>query len=197
MRAPLDVVKRPATRHGDTRQHSLRGPPLVSVGTISGRREGRHYSVQGVPLVIASPATYQCGTRQFVDPRVLLRQNDLFRDPAGLAAIGGSPRTESVLPFAQSGAVSHFFGAPLSAMPCGSYHRLVHRSREWRHPADEARCPARLRSIPTGHETRTLTRDGEEVLFGKPHLALLILFTSWPGEVIPRDELIDTGCGTR
>ena len=77
-----------AAGHGDTRQHSLRGPPLVSVGTISGRREGRHYSVQGVPLVIASPATYQCGTRQFVDPRVLLRQNDLFRDPAGLGVSG-------------------------------------------------------------------------------------------------------------
>jgi DNA-binding winged helix-turn-helix (wHTH) protein len=41
--------------------------------------------------------------------------------------------------------------------------------------------------------TRTLTRDGEEVLLGKPHLALLILFTSRPGRVIPRDELIDTG----
>src|SRR5215467_2137842 len=40
--------------------------------------------------------------------------------------------------------------------------------------------------------TRTLTRDGEEVVLGKPHLALLILFTSRPGEVIPKDVLIDT-----
>ena len=197
VRGQLGVVERPATRRGDTRQLVVHGPPLVGAGTISGQREGRHYSVQGVPLVIASPATYQCGTRQFVDPRVLLRQNDLFRDRAGLATIGGSPRTESVLPFAQSGAVSHFFGAPLSAMPCGSYHRLVHRSREWRHPADEARCPARLRSIPTEHETCILMRDVEEVLVGKPHLTLPILFTSRPGKVIPRDELIDTGCGTR
>jgi len=41
---------------------------------------------------------------------------------------------------------------------------------------------------------RTLSRDREEVFHGKPHLALVILFTSWPGEVIPSDELIDTGC---
>jgi hypothetical protein len=40
-------------------------------------------------------------------------------------------------------------------------------------------------------------RDVEEVLVGKPHLTLPILFTSRPGKVIPRDELIDTGCGTR
>jgi len=41
---------------------------------------------------------------------------------------------------------------------------------------------------------RALSRDREEVFHGKPHLALVILFTSWPGEVIPSDELIDTGC---
>jgi hypothetical protein len=106
-RAPLDVVDRSATRRCDTRQCLLHGPPLVSAGTISARREGRHYSVQGVPPVIASPATLQCGTRQFVDPRVLLQQNDLFRHRAALALIGGSPRTDSVLPFTESVVVSH------------------------------------------------------------------------------------------
>jgi len=89
---------------GDTRQPLLHGPPLVRAGRISGHREGRHSSLQGVPLVTGSPATFQCETRHFFDPRFLLQRNDLFRDRAGLAAIGGSPRTESVLPFTQSGA---------------------------------------------------------------------------------------------
>jgi hypothetical protein len=40
-----------------------------------------------------------------------------------LALIGGSPRTESVLPFTESETGSPFFGAPLSAMRCGSAHR--------------------------------------------------------------------------
>ena len=39
---------------------------------------------------------------------------------------------------------------------------------------------------------RSLMRDGEEVLLGARHLALLILFTSRPGEVLPKDVLIDT-----
>jgi hypothetical protein len=76
-------------------------------------------------VVSATPATCRCETRLFFDRRFLLQQNDLFRDRAGLAAAGGSPCTESVRPFTQSGAVSPFFGAPLSAMPCASYHRLI------------------------------------------------------------------------
>ena len=103
VRAPLGVVERPTTLRGDTRQRLLHDPPLVSGATISGQREGRHGPLQGVPLVIASPppvsaspATHHCGTRSFVDPRIPWPQNDLFRDRAGLAATGGSPRTEPV-----------------------------------------------------------------------------------------------------
>ena len=118
VRGQLGVVERPATRRGDTRQLLVHGPPLVGAGTISGQREGRHYSVQGVPLVIAHPATYQCGTLHFVDPRVLLRQNDLFPDRAGLAAVGGSPRTKSVLPFTQSEAVSHLLRGSVRNFVC-------------------------------------------------------------------------------
>jgi DNA-binding winged helix-turn-helix (wHTH) protein len=51
---------------------------------------------------------------------------------------------------------------------------------------------ARLLSVPTGHGTRTLARDGEEVLVGKPHLAFLILFTSRSRPMIPKDVLMDT-----
>ncbi len=39
---------------------------------------------------------------------------------------------------------------------------------------------------------RSLMRNGEEVVLGERHLALLMLFTSRPGEVIPKDVLIDT-----
>jgi DNA-binding winged helix-turn-helix (wHTH) protein len=38
---------------------------------------------------------------------------------------------------------------------------------------------------------RSLTRDGEEVVLGERHLARLSVFTSRPGEVIPKDVLID------
>ena len=38
---------------------------------------------------------------------------------------------------------------------------------------------------------RSLTRNGEEVVLGERHLALLSVFTSRPGELIPKDVLID------
>jgi hypothetical protein len=90
-----------------------------------------------------------------------------------------------------------FFGAPLSAMPCAPYHRLTHRSHEWRHPADETGGVLAFGPYLLDTAGRTLPRYGEEMLLGLLHLALVILFTSRPGEAIPKDVLIDTACLAR
>jgi hypothetical protein len=148
---------------------SVRGRSAVSARVATIHSKGCHLSVQAPPLVRASPATYQCGTCPFVDRRFLLQQHDLFRDRAGLAATGGSPRTESVLPFPQSGAVSHFFRARLSRRRCGSYHRLRTPRANGATPLMKP-VPRSLSVVPRDTAKRTPTRDGEEVLLGKAHL---------------------------
>jgi hypothetical protein len=85
-----------------------------------------------------------------------------------------------------------FFRAHLSAIPCASYYRLTHRSRELASPADETGGVLAFGPYLLNTAGRTLPRDGEEMLLGMLYLALVILFTSRPGEVIPTDVLIDS-----
>ena len=85
-----------------------------------------------------------------------------------------------------------FLRAPVSAMPCGS--TIEPRTARSNRVTLQMK-PGDLLSFGPyvlDTTTRSLTRDGEEVVLGERHLALHSLFTSRPGEVLSKDVLIDT-----
>jgi hypothetical protein len=100
-----------------------------------------------------------------------LPQNELFRDRAGLAAIDGSPRTEPVRPSHKLKRFHTFLGAPLSAMPCASYHRLAPLRANAVTPLMEPGALLAFGPYLLDTATRTPSRDGDEVVLGRQHLA--------------------------
>jgi hypothetical protein len=133
---------RGAARQQRPDQRPARGSPRSSAERchIPGARSAT--SEQAPPVVQAGPAT-------FGDRRICLLENDLPRQCAGLSLESGSVCTEAVRPLARSGAGS----ARVSRSPVRDAVRGLPSartfSRESLHPAQDTRCPARLRPIRT------------------------------------------------